>query len=99
MEIIAVLAQERRIEHHIERMVKRSLTADLKDLAQMIYFILLNYDESKIIDLWERGEINFFIVAIIKNQMMSSTSSYYKEIVKFGARSETLAHRNWIDEG
>ena len=75
--IIETLAKDRRVEALVENIAHHSLTADLKDLCQMVYLILLEYDESKLQDLWENDQINFFIARIILNQYRSSNSPFH----------------------
>lgn len=78
MEIVASLAKDRRVEQMVQRICRvSSLDADLKDLCQMVYVILLEYDDTMIKDLWESEEINFFILRIILNQYRSYTSPYH----------------------
>lgn len=88
--IIDRLARERRVEAMVENIAKQPLSADLKDLAQMVYLILLEYDEDKLIDLWEHNQINFFIVRIILNQYRSSNSPFHKLFRKYGRRTEDI---------
>ena len=85
--IIETLAKEKRVEALVENIAHHSLTADLKDLCQMVYLILLEYDESKIQDLWENNEINFFLARIIINQYRSSNSPFHTIFRKFQERS------------
>ena len=47
-EIIEAIAGERMVETMVENIAHHSLTADLKDLTQMVYLILLEYDETKL---------------------------------------------------
>ena len=84
-EIVAQIARERRVETMVENIAKSPLTADLKDLSQMVYLALLEYDGAKIQDLWEHGQINFFIARIIINQYRSANSPFYKLFRKFSA--------------
>lgn len=84
------LALERRVETMVENICHNHLTADLKDLCQMVYLILLEYDESKIQDLWENNEINFFIARIIINQYRSSNSPFHTIFRKYQERSFSL---------
>lgn len=84
-EIVAQIARERRVETMVENIAKSPLTPDLKDLSQMVYLALLEYDGTKIVDLWEHGQINFFIARIIINQYRSSNSPFYKLFRKFSA--------------
>lgn len=89
-EIVNKLALERRVETMVENICHNHLTADLKDLCQMVYLILLEYDESKIQDLWENNEINFFIARIIINQYRSSNSPFHTIFRKYQERSFSL---------
>ena len=77
MTIIETLAKERRVEALVENIAHHSLTADLKDLCQMVYLVLLEYDETKLLDLWENEQINFFLARVIINQYRSSNSPFH----------------------
>lgn len=77
MTIIETLAKERRVEALVENIAHHSLTADLKDLCQMVYLVLLEYDETKLLDLWDNEQINFFLARIIINQYRSSNSPFH----------------------
>ncbi len=89
-QIVARIAQERRVETMVENIAKSTLTPDLKDLCQMIYLILLEYDETKLRDLWEHGQMNFFIARIILNQYRSTNSPYYKLFRKYARKAEDI---------
>lgn len=93
-EIIDGLARERRVEQLVENIAHQALDQLLKDLCQMVYLVLLEYDEDKIIDLWENGEINFFIVRIIINQYRSTNSPFHKLFRKYQLRSFSIPP-NW----
>ena len=71
----------------VENIAHHSLTADLKDLCQMVYMILLEYDEVKLQDLWENDQMNFFLARIILNQYRSSNSPFHTIFRKFQERS------------
>ena len=86
MTIIETLAKERRVEALVENIAHHSLTADLKDLCQMVYLVLLEYDETKLLDLWENDQINFFLARIIINQYRSSNSPFHTIFRKFQER-------------
>lgn len=83
-EIVGELAKSRSVERMIENIAHRSLDANLKDLSQMVYIILLEYDEDKIQDLYEHNQMNYFLARIIINQYQSCNSPFYKEFRKFG---------------
>lgn len=82
-EIIAEMASGRMVETMVENIAHQSLSADLKDLSQMIYLILLEYDEDKILDLWEHKQMTYFIAKIIINQYRSSNSPFHSQFRKF----------------
>ena len=88
--IIETLAKERRVEALVENIAHHSLTADLKDLCQMVYLILLEYDESKLQDLWENDQMNFFLARIILNQYRSSNSPFHSIYRKYQERSISI---------
>ena len=95
--IIEILAKDRRVEALVENIAHHSLTADLKDLCQMVYLILLEYDESKLQDLWENDQINFFIARIILNQYRSSNSPFHAIFRKYQERSLSIGDGISID--
>lgn len=82
-DIVETLARERRVERMVENISHRTMNADLKDLSQMVYLILLEYDEAKLCDLWDNGQMDFFIARIISNQYLSSNSPFHMQIRKF----------------
>lgn len=85
--IIETLAERKRVEALVENIAHHTLTADLKDLCQMVYMILLEYDEGKLQDLWENDQMDFFLVRIILNQYRSSNSPFHYLFRKFQERS------------
>jgi hypothetical protein len=93
-EIIEAIAKERLVETLVENITRREITPPLDDLVQMVYLILLEYDEEKIVDLWVNGEINFFIVRIIINQYRSVTSPFHALFRKFQMRTVSIPV-NW----
>jgi len=95
--IIEILAKERRVEALVENIAHHSLTADLKDLCQMVYLILLEYDESKLQDLWENDQMNFFLARIILNQYRSSNSPFHAIFRKYQDRSLSIGDGISID--
>ena len=89
-EIVEQLARERRVETMVENIAKQPLSAELKDLAQMVYVVLLEYDEDKLADLWNNGEVNFFIARIIINQYRSSSSPFFNLYRKYASKAEQI---------
>ena len=56
---------------------------DIYDFVQEIYMILLEYDKEKIIDMYNKKQLKFFIVGIITRQYNSCTSPFYKKYKKY----------------
>ena len=90
MEIIDQLARERRVETMLANIAKRPVSGILEDLCQMVYLILLEYDEGKIVDLWENGQINFFLARILLNQYRSTNSPFYKLFRKYESKATDI---------
>lgn len=97
-EIIETLAKERFVEMMIENIAHQSLSADLKDLSQMVYLILLEYDESRLQDLWEHDQMNYFIARIIVNQYRSSNSPFHTIFRKFRQMIDESVDMSRYDE-
>lgn len=84
-EIIEQIAKARMVETMVQNIAHESLStnADLSDLCQMVYLILLEYDEDKLQDLWEHNQMRFFLARIIVNQYRSSYSPFHIQFRKF----------------
>lgn len=90
-EIVAVLGREKRVEAMVQNIAHaRTLTADLRDLCQMVYLLLMTYDPDKIVDLWENEQINFFLARVIRTNLTSTRSPYAAQITRFRKRSNPL---------
>ena len=91
VEIAATLAKERRVETMVQNIAHaRTLTADLCDLCQMVYLLIMTYDPEKITDLWENEQINFFLARVIRTNLTSPRSPYNAQITRFRQRSNPL---------
>lgn len=84
------MARDKVVEGMVTRIVHHPMTTDLRDLCQMVYLILLEYDETKLLDLWRNGQINNFIARIIINQYRSYTSPFYTIFRKHQDKRESL---------
>jgi hypothetical protein len=90
MEIIDQLAREKRVETMLANIAKKPVSGTLEDLCQMVYLILLEYDDAKIVDLWENNQINFFIARILMNQYRSTNSPFYKLFRKYESKATDI---------
>lgn len=100
--IIAEYAEKKKIEEFIDNTAKTS-APELNDLAQDIYIYLLEYDDDKIIGLYERNELDYFIARMITNQYISTSSQFYYKYKKFINNSEPLnndivEYKTWMDK-
>lgn len=78
------------VERMVAAIAARPLDAALRDLCQMVYLALLEYDPDRVSEMYARGEIRFFVARIILTQIKSSTSPYYRLLRSFSARSRPL---------
>lgn len=60
------------------------------DLIQDIYVLLLEKDDKLIIDLYNKGELGYYLLKIARNQLLSKNSPYYTKYIKFGSNSDEL---------
>lgn len=82
-EIIEAIARDRMVETMVTNIAHKPMSADLEDLSQMVYLILLEYDEKKLQDLWENNQMHFFVARIIVNQYNSVSSPFHTIFRKF----------------
>lgn len=97
-DIIETLAKGRVVEKLIENIAHQPLSPDLKDLSQMVYMVLLEYDSDKIVELWNAGEMNFFIARVILNQYRSTTSPFHYQIRQYILMAQDITGKDWTDE-
>ena len=83
-------------EHLVERVVNKLLSSSKnpfdcpEDLIQDIYLLLLQKDDDLIINLYNKGEIGYYILKVVRNQLLSVNSKYYYTYIKFRANSDEL---------
>lgn len=95
--IVDALARGKVVETIVANIARQSVKGDLLDLVQMVYETLLTYNESMVVEMWERGEISFFITRIVKNNYESTTSPYYREIVRFKQTTQPISNNDTQD--
>lgn len=79
--IIADICEQGVIREIIDNMRVSSIDAD--DLEQEVYMILLEYDKDKIVEMYEKKQLKYFIIGIIQRQYNSKTSPFYKKYKKY----------------
>lgn len=82
--LIEKIATERLVENLIGRLrvTQSEARFDLDDLTQDIYVSLMGKDEELIAGLYERGELEYYILRMVVNQVCSKTSPYYTQYKK-----------------
>ena len=84
-------------EHLAERIVNKLLSSSKnpfdcpEDLIQDIYLLLLQKDDDLIVNLYNKGEIGFYLLRVVRNQLLSKNSSYYYTYIKLGANSDDIS--------
>ena len=61
-----------------------------EDCRQMIYVDFLEYDNQKLNEIDEKGDMRFWIVRFVKNYWFSNTSRYYAQYKRFYEHFEEL---------
>ena len=91
-EVIDIIARE----HLVERIVTKLLSSSKnpfdcpEDLIQDVYLLLLEKGDKLIVDLYERGELAYYLLRVVRNQLLSKNSSYYYTYIKLGAKSDDI---------
>ena len=91
-------------DHLVEKIVFKLLPASKNrfdcpdDLVQDIYVLLLEKDDKLIIDLYNKGELGFYLLKIARNQLLSANSPYYTKYIKFFTNCDELEKAAHISE-
>ena len=91
-EVLDIIARD----HLVERIVNKLLSSSKnpfdcpEDLIQDLYLILLGKDDDLIVNLYEKGELAYYLLKIARNQLLSKNSKYYYTYIKFKAQSDEI---------
>ncbi len=91
-EIIDELSKNATVEKIVNKLVSSSKNRfdSPDDLIQDIYVLLLEKDEDLIVNLYNRGELGFYLLKVVRNQLLSKNSPYYTKYIKFRAISDDI---------
>ena len=98
IDVVDIIARE----HLVERIVNKLLSSSKnpfdcpEDLIQEIYLLLLQKDDNLIVNLYDKGELAYYLLKIARNQLLSVNSKYYYTYIKFIANSDDLTQANTI---
>ena len=91
-EIINIIARE----HLVERIVNKLLSSSKnpfdcpEDLIQDIYLLLLQKDDDLIVNLYNKGELGYYLLKIARNQLLSVNSPYYQKYIRFQSHNDDI---------
>ena len=91
-EVIDIIARD----HLVDRIVNKLLSSSKnpfdcpEDLIQDVYLLLLEKGDKLIVDLYERGELVYYLLRVVRNQLLSKNSPYYTKYIKLRANSDDL---------
>lgn len=88
--IIDKIAHEQKVEELVNNISPFLPYSDRCDLIQDIYLSLL--EDKKTPELYERGELDYYIIKIIKNQVFSTSSPFYNKYMR-SKRNENIDDR------
>ena len=90
--IVGEIAKGGIVEELVRNTAHRSkLDADLSDLVQLVYLILLQTDIKRLESLTASGEMRFYIAGIIRRQYFSKSSPYYRVFKHFGSITSEIS--------
>lgn len=79
-EILSEFWESKSVNEAFEKMQPVELQADLK---AEVFLILCEMDESKLIGLYQRNELKYYMVRIMLNMIKSDRSSFFKNYRNF----------------
>ena len=91
-DVVDIIARD----HLVDRIVNKLLSSSKnpfdcpEDLIQDVYLLLLEKGDKLIVDLYERGELVYYLLRVVRNQLLSKNSPYYTKYIKLRANSDDL---------
>ena len=79
--VVELIAREGWIEECIKTVSGGVWRSEFDDLTQDILLELL--DQTKIVDLYKKGQLRYFIMRIVRNNIQSNTSRFYYRYRRF----------------
>lgn len=97
-EIVQELVDNQVIEKFVEIKGRGWVSSDnVADLLQDLYLYILSMPEKKLVGLYEREELNFYLLRMVQNQCQGLCSSYNKVYREWQKRKSALID-NVVDE-
>lgn len=92
-EVVDIISRD----HLVEKIVFKLLSASKnpfdcpEDLIQDVYLLLLEKGDKLIVDLYERGELAYYLLRVARNQLLSVNSPYYQKYIRFQSNSDDIS--------
>ena len=80
-EVVERIAREGWVEECIKVVTGGVWRSEYDDLAQDVLIELL--DQEKIVDLYKKGELKYYVVRVIRNNLQSCTSRFFYRYRRF----------------
>lgn len=92
-EIINELANNKEVEKIVYKLLPSSKNPfdEPLDLIQDVYLILLDKPSELIESLYRKDEIGWYVISIVKHQLLSDHSPYYYKYVKLRSQSDDVS--------
>ena len=92
-EVVDIISRE----HLVDRIVNKLLSSSKnpfdcsEDLIQDVYLLLLEKGDKLIVNLYERGELAYYLLRVVRNQLLSANSPYFYKYIKFRVQSDDIS--------
>ena len=84
-EVVERIAREGWVEECIKVVTGGVWRSEYSDLTQDVLIELLN--QSKVVDLYQKGQLKFYIMRVVRNNIQSATSRFYYRYRRFSLRN------------
>ena len=84
-EVVEYIARSKLIQECILIVTGGVWRSEYDDLVQDVLIELLN--QSKVVDLYKKGQLKFYIMRVVRNNIQSATSRFYYRYRRFSLRN------------
>ena len=84
-EVVEEIARSKLIQECIKVVTGGVWRSEYDDLVQDILIEMLN--QTKIVDLYEKGQLKFYVMRIVRNNIQSNTSRFFYRYRRFSLRN------------
>ena len=84
-EVVEEIARTKLVQECILIVTGGVWRSEYDDLSQDILLELL--DQTKVVDLYKKGELKYYVVRVVRNNLQSATSRFYYRYRRFSLRN------------